>query len=133
MGRAAVAVVLSGTDSDGAIGIKHIKEQGGLTMVQEPAEAEFDGMPRSALATGMVDWMLPVTQMPAQLMEFMRNESRIHVPPEEPQSEADAQAEDRNSGGPVPIRKEANAGDEEALRESLQFVRAQTGHDFLPV
>lgn len=129
-GPRAVAIVLSGVDSDGAIGIKHIKEQGGLALVQEPTEAEYDGMPRSAIATGMVDWVLPVPQMAARLLDFMRNEARMHVPPEDLQSEADAQAEDRNSGGPLAIRKEANAGDEEALREVLVFVRTQTGHDF---
>ena len=66
-------------DSDGVIGIKHIKEQGGLTIAQDPAEADFDSMPRSAIATGMVDWVLPVTRMPAQLLEFMRNEQKVHV------------------------------------------------------
>jgi two-component system, chemotaxis family, CheB/CheR fusion protein len=129
-GSRAVAVVLSGTDSDGAIGIKHIKEQGGLTLAQEPKEAEFDGMPRSAISTGMVDWILPVAQMPPRLLEFLRNEARMRVPPEEPQSEADAQAEDRNSGGPLTIRTVASASDEEALLEVLHFVHAQTGHDF---
>ena len=79
----------------------------------------------------MVDWVLPVSQMPGQLMEFVRNEAQMHIPPEELQSEADAQAEDRNSGGSPAIRKEASAGDEEALLEVLHFLRAQTGHDFV--
>ncbi len=125
-----IAIVLSGSDGDGAIGIKHVKEQGGLTIAQEPTEAEFDSMPRQAIKTGMVDWVLPVAQMPSRLMEFRGNEARMHIPPEEPQSEADAQAEDTNSGGPAAIRKEASAGDEEALLEVLRFLRAETGHDF---
>ena len=129
-GPRAVAVVLSGSDGDGAIGIKHVKEQGGITIVQEPEEAEYDSMPRTALATGMVDWVLPVAQIPPRLMEFMRNEVRMHVPPEELYSETDAQAEDRNSGGPLTIRTIASVGDEDALVEVLRFVRAQTGHDF---
>ena len=61
----AVGIVLSGTDGDGALGIKRIKERGGLTIAQDPAEAEHDGMPRAAIATGMVDWVLPVADMPA--------------------------------------------------------------------
>src|SRR5262249_11524561 len=69
-------------------------------------------------------------QMPPQLLEFRRNEARMHVPPEEAQSEADAQAEDRNSGGPLTIRTVESATDEEALLEVLHFVRAQTGQDF---
>ena len=58
-GPRSVAIVLSGADGDGAIGMKRIKENGGLTVAQEPGEAEHDGMPRSAIATGMVDWVLP--------------------------------------------------------------------------
>ncbi len=130
-GPRAVAVVLSGSDSDGAIGIKHIKEQGGLTIAQEPGEADFDSMPRSAIGTGMVDWILPVDQMAQRLADFLRNEARMHVPPDEPQSPSDLQTVDRNSGGPLNIRTEASATDEEALLEVLQFVRAQTGHDFI--
>ncbi|MBW8778359.1 MAG: chemotaxis protein CheB, partial [Burkholderiales bacterium] len=57
-GPRATAVVLSGLDSDGAIGIKRIKEHGGLTIAQDPAEAQHDGMPQAAIATGMVDWVL---------------------------------------------------------------------------
>ena len=55
---------LSGADGDGAIGIKRIKERGGLTIAQDPNEAEHSGMPRSAIGTGMVDWALQVSQMP---------------------------------------------------------------------
>ncbi|MCW3098166.1 MAG: cheBR [Chthonomonadaceae bacterium] len=128
-GPKAVCVVLSGTDSDGAIGIKHVKEQGGLTIVQDPSEAEFDGMPRMAISTGMVDWVLPVAQMPLQLMEFMRNEQRMHVPPEETPG-SDHTPEDGNSGGPVQIAQLPSVTDETALMEVLRFLRGQTGHDF---
>ena len=54
-GPHATAIVLSGYDSDGAIGIKRIKERGGLTVAQDPSEAEASSMPRAAIATGMVD------------------------------------------------------------------------------
>ena len=61
-GPRAAAIVLSGADGDGAIGIKRIKERGGLTIAQDPDEAEHSSMPRSAIATGMVDWVLPVAR-----------------------------------------------------------------------
>ncbi len=129
-GSRAVAVVLSGSDSDGAIGIKHIKEQGGITIAQDPAEAEFDSMPRSAINTGMVDWVLPAAQIALQLLEFRVNEKRMHVPPDESLSESDLQTEDRNSGGPLTIRTIPSRTDEQALLDVLQLVRTQTGHDF---
>jgi two-component system CheB/CheR fusion protein len=128
-GPKAVCIVLSGMDSDGAIGIKHVKEQGGLTIVQDPSEAEYDSMPRTAIATGMVDWVLPVAQMPNQLMEFMRNERRMHVPPEETPN-SDHTPRDGNSGGPVQIAQIPSVSDETALVEVLRFLRGQTGHDF---
>ena len=59
-GQNSIAIVLSGADADGAIGIKRIKENGGLTIAQDPTEAEHSGMPRAAIGTGMVDWVLPV-------------------------------------------------------------------------
>jgi two-component system, chemotaxis family, CheB/CheR fusion protein len=66
-GPCSAAIVLSGSGGDGAIGIKRIKENGGLTVAQAPGEAEHDGMPRSAIATGMVDWVLPVAEMPNRM------------------------------------------------------------------
>jgi len=56
----AVAVVLTGTGSDGAQGVRRIRECGGIVVVQDPEEAEFDGMPRSAINTGAVDLVLPL-------------------------------------------------------------------------
>jgi two-component system, chemotaxis family, CheB/CheR fusion protein len=69
------AIVLSGVDGDGAIGIKRIKEVGGITVAQKPEEAQHDGMPRSAIETGMVDWVLPVAEMPQRLLEKLRKSS----------------------------------------------------------
>src|ERR1700745_2962480 len=66
-GQRAVCVIMSGTDSDGVIGLKHIRAQGGLTIAQDPNEAEFESMPASAIGTGMIDWVLPGAQMPATL------------------------------------------------------------------
>lgn len=55
----AFCLVLSGSGSDGAVGLSRIKEQGGITLTQVPEDAEFDGMPRAAIETGMVDLALP--------------------------------------------------------------------------
>lgn len=82
-GPHASAIILSGADGDGAIGIKRIKERGGLTIAQDPAEAEHSGMPRSAIETGMVDWVLEVKQIPERLLQYYRNEDRLRLPPEE--------------------------------------------------
>jgi two-component system CheB/CheR fusion protein len=67
LGNRAIAVVLSGTGSDGAAGLKAVKERGGLVIAQDPAEAGYDGMPRSAIATGSVDLVLPASQIPVAI------------------------------------------------------------------
>lgn len=66
----AICIIFSGTGSDATLGLKAIKVEGGLVMVQSPDTAEHDGMPRSAIATGLVDYVLPVEQMPAALLEY---------------------------------------------------------------
>ncbi len=71
-GPRAVAVILSGTGADGTLGLKAVKENGGLVIVQEPGEAGFDGMPLSAIATGAVDLVLPVAKIPDALITFDR-------------------------------------------------------------
>ena len=63
-GELAIAVVLSGSGADGSVGLRKIKEKGGLVIAQDPEEAEFDGMPRSAIATGVVDLVAPVADIP---------------------------------------------------------------------
>jgi two-component system CheB/CheR fusion protein len=66
----AICIVLSGTGSDGALGVRAVKGEGGMVMVQTPETTEYDGMPRSAIATGMVDFVLPPHEMPAQLLAY---------------------------------------------------------------
>ncbi len=83
-GAHAAAVVLSGADGDGAVGLKRIKERGGLTVAQDPDEAEHEGMPRAAVATGMVDWVLKAGAIPPRLCEYFAREKRLHLPSEEP-------------------------------------------------
>ena len=69
-GEKAVGVLLSGAGSDGALGIRRIKESGGLTIAQEPREAECAGMPQAAIDTGMVDLVLPMREMAEQISAF---------------------------------------------------------------
>ena len=66
----AIGIVLSGTASDGTAGVRAIKGAGGMVMVQSPDSTEFDGMPRSAIATGLVDYELPPAAMAAQLISY---------------------------------------------------------------
>ncbi|MGI8891079.1 MAG: chemotaxis protein CheB [Chthoniobacterales bacterium] len=128
-GQRAVSITLSGGDGDGVIGVKHIKAQGGVTIAQDPAEAEHDSMPRSAIATGMVDWVLPVSAMAAKLIEYVRNEERMKLPPEDgPVDEGDGTGD--APGGPMIAKKTEETKDETALQEALAFVHDQTGHDF---
>jgi two-component system CheB/CheR fusion protein len=116
-GPHAAAVVLSGGDGDGTLGIKRIKERGGLTIAQDPEEAEHDSMPRAAIETGMVDWVLHAAEMPQRLLDYIARERRLHLPPEDGPQPADAV-------------KVAPAEPESALREILVFLRMRTGRDF---
>jgi two-component system, chemotaxis family, CheB/CheR fusion protein len=69
----AVAVILSGTNSDGAQGLEQIKAAGGITMAQEPASAKFDGMPKSAIATGSVDFVMPPNELAKEIIRIGRH------------------------------------------------------------
>mgnify|MGYP003663748677 FL=1 len=69
----AIAIILSGTGSHGVLGLKEIKFTGGMVMAQVPESAEFDAMPRNAIATGMVDYVLAPEEMPAALIDYVRH------------------------------------------------------------
>ena len=116
-GPNAVAIVLSGSNGDGAIGIKRIKERGGLTIAQDPEASEHAGMPRAAIATTMVDWVLQADGMPARLVEYQARERRLQIPPE-------------NGANPAAPSPAASPDHETALRDVLAFVRTSTGRDF---
>lgn len=108
-GPRAVCVVLSGTGANGSMGLKRIKERGGVVYVQSPREAEFNEMPRHALATNLVDEVLPVADMPGRIQAYRQRLNTFEIP---------AQREDR----PAP--------QQQALRELFIHLRARTGHDF---
>ncbi|MEO5722309.1 MAG: PAS domain S-box protein, partial [Chthoniobacterales bacterium] len=129
-GQRAVAVILSGTDSDGVIGLKHVRAQGGVTIAQDPTEAEYDSMPVTAISTGMVDWVLPVGKMAPKLMEFVQNENRITIPPEVPEAE-EPDTKDADAPGGETVSEETLEPDhEKAIGEVLKHLRGHTGHDF---
>ncbi len=107
-GERAICIVLSGTGSDGTLGVRAIKGEGGMAMAQNPASTEYDGMPRSAIATGFVDYQLPPAEMPAQLIAYV------------------AQAFGRPFRSVSPPTPKA----ENALKEIFVLLRAQTSHDF---
>ena len=69
----AIGVILSGTGSDGTLGIKAIKEAGGFVIAQEPSTAEYDGMPQSAIATGLVDQILTPEKIPEAIIQFAKH------------------------------------------------------------
>ena len=105
----AVAVILSGTGSDGALGVQAVAEEGGVVFAQDPAAAKFDGMPRSAIATGRVDFILPAAEIAAELARVAREPRIIHrIIPEGP----------------------AQSPDPEGFEDLLDLLRAGTGIDF---
>jgi two-component system, chemotaxis family, CheB/CheR fusion protein len=71
-GSHAICAILTGTGSDGGVGAQSIREKGGLVIAQDPEEAQFDGMPRSAIAAGVVDFILPMTRIPEALVHFAK-------------------------------------------------------------
>ncbi|MFW5891788.1 MAG: chemotaxis protein CheB [Bacteroidota bacterium] len=69
----AIGVILSGTGSDGTLGIRAIKGNGGMVMAQDDNSAKFDGMPKSAIATGLVDYILSSDKMPNELLKYVKH------------------------------------------------------------
>ncbi len=70
LGEKAICIILSGMASDGTAGLKAVKSELGMVMVQDPKSAKFDGMPTSAIQTGLADYILPPEEMPDQLIKY---------------------------------------------------------------
>jgi two-component system CheB/CheR fusion protein len=117
-GQRAMGIVMSGTGSDGAMGLASVKERGGVTLAQEPNDAEHAEMPQSAISTQQVDLILPVVEMPQKLLELWNNARRIALPEAEP------------SASGMKARVDRSGEAEIALRDILVNLRARTGHDF---
>src|SRR6185312_7072239 len=81
------AVVLSGAGSDGAAGVTAIKEHGGIVLVQSPDEAEYASMPRSAIATGVADFVLPARRLAERIVELIKVKRTATLPAEKTQEE----------------------------------------------
>lgn len=71
--KKAIGIILSGTGSDGTLGTRAIKEAGGMVMAQDEQTAKFDGMPRSSISTGLVDYILPPDRMPIELVNYIKH------------------------------------------------------------
>ncbi|HSN55652.1 MAG TPA: chemotaxis protein CheB [Candidatus Sulfomarinibacteraceae bacterium] len=107
-GERAVGVVLSGSGSDGTVGLREIKARGGMTVAQDPATAEHAGMPSSAIATGVVDQVADVEEIPNLLVAYARHPYVAGI------STAAATADE----------------EQRPFREILAVLRARTGYDF---
>ena len=107
-GERAICVILSGTGTDGTLGLKAIKGELGMTMVQDPDSAKYDGMPRSAIQSDLVDYILPPEKMPEQLIKYMKH------------------AIQRVAPGTAPV--EGTISD--VLPKIFVLLRSHTGHDF---
>jgi len=106
-GQDAICIVLSGTGTDGTLGLRAIKAELGTVMVQDPESARYDGMPRNAIDTGLADFILPPEKMPGQLIQFVKhsamNGAKTRVSVEEQQ---------------------------EVLQKIFAILKTHTGHDF---
>jgi two-component system CheB/CheR fusion protein len=105
----AVCIILSGTGSDGTLGLRAVKGEGGMAMAQTPETTEFDSMPRTAIATGLVDYILPPEKMPEQLIAYV---DQIFGKKTKP------------SAAPQPQKAQ------DTLAKICVLLRAKTGHDF---
>lgn len=101
-----IGLILSGMGSDGSIGLRTIKEKNGIAMVQDPADAKYDSMPRNAINSVMVDAVAPANELPARLIEFLK-----HVPV-------------------IGTDKDLAVKDKSDLEKIIILLRAYTGNDF---
>ena len=104
----AVGVILSGMGSDGTLGLAAIKGNSGLVLVQDPASAKFDSMPKSAIATGLADIVAPAKELPGRILAFLQ-----HAPPK--------------NAGAAPLLCERT---QSSLEKVIVLLRARTRNDF---
>ena len=102
-----IGVILSGMGSDGTMGLRAIKEKMGVALVQEPASAKFDSMPKSAIAAGLADLIAPAEDLPGKIIDYLRHALVI-------------------TKTEIPLEEK----DHSALEKVLILLRAKTGHDF---
>ncbi len=102
-----IGVILSGMGSDGRLGLRAIKEKAGLVLVQEPATAKFDGMPRSAIDAGLADIVAPAEELPQKILAYLQRTPLL--------AKSEVALEDKWHG---------------AMEKAVILLRAHTGHDF---
>ncbi len=102
-----VGVILSGMGSDGTLGLRAIKEKGGVVLVQDPATAKFNGMPRSAIDAGLADIVAPVDDLPRRILAYLKRTPVHHAP--------EPALEDKTQSG---------------LEKAIILLRTHSGHDF---
>jgi two-component system CheB/CheR fusion protein len=102
-----IGVILSGMGSDGTLGLRAIKEKGGIVLVQDPANAKFDGMPRSAIDAGFADIVAPVDDLPRRILSYLKRAPLVQG--------TEAALEEKTQS---------------AMDKAIILLRAQTGHDF---
>jgi two-component system, chemotaxis family, CheB/CheR fusion protein len=107
-GEKAICIILSGTGSDGTLGMRAIHGAGGMCMVQDPETARYDGMPRSAIMTGLADYVVTLEKMPDELQAYVRQ-----YYPRKP--------------GKILYLGDTNLT---AIQKILAILRTRTGHDF---
>ncbi len=104
-----IGIILSGTGTDGTLGLKEIKEKGGLTLVQDPKEAEYDGMPLSAISTGLIDKVLTLNDMPDYCIKFASTHPKIKS---------------------LLLENEPEDEERQLIQKLFLLIRARTGRDF---
>jgi len=102
-----IGVILSGMGSDGTLGLRAIKEKGGVVLVQDPTTAKFDGMPRSAIDSGLADIVAPVDDLPGRILAYLQRTPLAHT--------SEATLTDKTQS---------------ALEKAIILLRTHTGHDF---
>jgi len=102
-----IGVILSGMGSDGTLGLRAIKEKAGVALVQDPATAKFDSMPRSAIGAGLADIVAPVNELPEKILAYLQRTPLI--------ARTEAELEDKTQS---------------AIEKVIVLLRAHTGHDF---
>jgi two-component system CheB/CheR fusion protein len=108
-GDHSICVILSGTGTEGTLGLRAVKGEGGLVLAQDIKDAKYDGMPSSAIATGLVDHVLPASEMPRLLLRYTKVTAAKTV---------------------KPLARVKEKPATEALQRIYTLLRAQTGHDF---
>jgi len=104
----AICIILSGTGSDGTLGLRRIKGEGGMSIVQNPETSEFEGMPQNAIATNQVDFILEAKDMGQQILNYVEHKGAVLQEKEMTPS----------------VTSESN------FKKVFVLIRKQTGHDF---